>query len=199
MPSRFDSSYFDVLKITKSTRSMLQGALLFFDMMSVEGIPTERLHRLVKSEGESRREALAEIVRDSYGPLFREVDIARATQAQVKEYFRARGASGDICRKCVSFFLAISSEANIALSPHLRKSTARGKSKNIASKSMTRVGKISGPGGTSAWVEILLEKFPNFNPDWPDDLKKKWFDAFKSLKSALLETSTPVRRTVHRR
>jgi hypothetical protein len=46
---------------------------------------------------------------------------------------------------------------------------------------------------------MLLEKFPNFDPEWTDELKKKWFDAFKSLKSALLGTSIPGRKPSHRR
>lgn len=178
---------------------MLQGTLLFFDLMSLEGLPSDTLHQLVKSEGESRRAVLAEIVRNSYGTLFTELDVTRATQAQVKEHFRARGASGDICRKCVSFFLAISGEADITLSPQLKKSSPRGKVKKVASSDMTRVGKAAELGRSPAWVEMLLEKFPNFDPEWPDELKKKWFDAFKSLKSALLETSSPARRTAHRR
>ncbi len=198
-PSRFDSSYFDVLKVTKSSRSMLQGTLLFFDLMSLEGLPTPRLHQLVKSEGESRRVVLAEVVRNSYGPLFTELDVARATQGQVKEYFRSRGASGDICRKCVSFFLAISGEADITLSPQLKKSSPRAKVKKVSYSDVPRLGKAAELSKAPAWVGMLLEKFPNFDPEWPDELKKKWFDAFKSLKSALLETSTPTRRTVHRR
>ncbi len=42
-PSRFDSSYFDELKITKSCRSMLKGTLLFLDLMSTDGIPTTQI------------------------------------------------------------------------------------------------------------------------------------------------------------
>jgi hypothetical protein len=178
---------------------MLQGSLLFFDLMSVEGVPTAKLHQLVNSEGESRRAVLAEVIRSAYGPLFTELDITRATQAQIREHFRSRGASGDICRKCVSFFLAISSEAEIPLSPHLRKSSPRVKVKKVTSVDMVRVGGGAELAGYPAWVEKLLEKFPNFDPEWPDELKKKWFDAFKSLKSALLETSAVGRKAPRRR
>lgn len=30
-------------------------------------------------------------------------------------------------------------------------------------------------------VEALLSKFPDLNPDWPDEIKNKWFDAFDRL------------------
>ena len=32
-----------------------------------------------------------------------------------------------------------------------------------------------------SWSQILLSKFPSFNPAWPDDVKIKWFDAFGTL------------------
>ena len=32
-----------------------------------------------------------------------------------------------------------------------------------------------------AWPELLLAKFPDFNPEWPDEVKAKWFDAFEKL------------------
>jgi hypothetical protein len=196
-PSRFDSSYFDTLKVTKSCRSMLKGTLLFLDLMSADGNPTPRLHQLVKSDGEARRAALAEMVRSAYDPLFTDLDVTRATQAQIKEYFHSQGASGDIGRKCLSFFFAISADANISLSPHLRKSTLKGRAKKTAISEMPkpRVSKPSADGsGSVEWERMLLEKFPNFNPEWSEELKKKWFDAFKFLKKSL-ETSTPRRKS----
>jgi len=194
-PSRFDSSYFDGLKVTKSCRSMLKGTLLFLDLMSADGIPTSRLHQLVKSDGEARRAALAEIVRNAYGPLFTELDVTRVTQAQVKEYFYSQGASGDIGRKCLSFFFAICADGNIALSPHLRKSAPRGRGKKSAIGEVLkpRVSKGADTGGSVEWERMLLEKFPNFNPEWSEELKNKWFDAFKFLKKSL-EASSPRRR-----
>ena len=197
--SRFDSSYFNGLKITKSSSSMLRGTLLFLDLMAPDGQPTPKLNQLVKSEGEAQREVLGEIVRHAYGSFFADLDLTKATQAQVKEHFKFRGASGDIGRKCLSFFLAIAAEGNVTLSPHLMKSSPRGRGKKAASSDMPRAGKSLELAGNPAWVGLLLEKFPNFDPEWPDELKKKWFDAFKSLKSALLETSIPGRKPSHRR
>lgn len=31
------------------------------------------------------------------------------------------------------------------------------------------------------WREIVLAKFPAFDPQWPDDAKLRWFDAFLRL------------------
>ena len=38
--------------------------------------------------------------------------------------------------------------------------------------------KIQKPDG---WAEMLLAKFPQFDPAWTDDVKLKWFDAFDRL------------------
>jgi Family of unknown function (DUF5343) len=197
--SRFDTSYFSGLKITKSSSSMLRGTLLFLNLMNPNGQPTTKLNDLLKSEGEAQRELLAEIVRQAYGSYFARLDLTKATQAEVKEHFKANGASGDIGRKCLSFFLAIAAEGNVNLSPHLMKPSPRGRGKKAASSDMPRVVKSVELAGNPALVGMFLEKFPNFDPEWPDEVKKKWFDAFKSLKSALLETTIPVRKPSHRR
>ena len=33
----------------------------------------------------------------------------------------------------------------------------------------------------AAWTDLLLAKFPEFDPTWTDDVKLKWFDAFDRL------------------
>jgi hypothetical protein len=32
--------------------------------------------------------------------------------------------------------------------------------------------------------EMLLAKFPEFDPNWPDPLKTKWFEGFERLMKA---------------
>lgn len=34
---------------------------------------------------------------------------------------------------------------------------------------------------TGAWADLLLSKFPELDPKWPDEVKLKWFDAFDRL------------------
>lgn len=35
--------------------------------------------------------------------------------------------------------------------------------------------------GAATWADLLLAKFPEFDPAWTDDVKLKWFDAFDRL------------------
>jgi hypothetical protein len=32
-----------------------------------------------------------------------------------------------------------------------------------------------------SWHGALLDKFPNFDPAWPDEIKLKWFSAFDEM------------------
>ena len=32
-----------------------------------------------------------------------------------------------------------------------------------------------------SWYEMVLAKFPSFDPAWPDDVKARWFEAFDTL------------------
>jgi hypothetical protein len=34
---------------------------------------------------------------------------------------------------------------------------------------------------TDPLINQLLGKFPSFDPGWPDDIKKKWFEGFDRL------------------
>jgi len=187
VPLRFDSSYFDILQMTESNRSMLRGTLLFLGLMSPEGEPTDKLHHLAKAEGEARQRALEGVVREAYEPLFTGLDVTRATQAQIREYFSSQGVSGDIGRKCLSFFFAIAAEANILLSPHLGKSTSRGRLKRTKSDEVPKpkLAKSAQVVGEASLEKMLLDKFPDFDPGWTDEVKAKWFDAFKWLKGTL--------------
>ena len=33
----------------------------------------------------------------------------------------------------------------------------------------------------TSWDKLLLNKFPQFDPSWPDEVKLKWFSAFDEL------------------
>ena len=184
MPSRFDSSYFEDMGVSSSVYSMLRGTLLFFGFMTVDGTPTERLKKLINSSGELRGKLLEVIVRGAYAPLLERVDVAHASRGQIKDYFRAEGITGDIGRKCWSFFKAIAADAGIELSPRLNwsnhgKRVDGDQTEDVPQRKAVRPSRSSHREMT--WEKALLEKFPSFDPMWPDEVKKKWFEDFKEL------------------
>ncbi len=186
VPSRFDSSYYDNLKLSGSTRSALKNALVYLGLSDSHGYPTDSLQQLLKMEGDARKSLLQVITRKSYGNLFTKLDVERATPAQLKEHFKNLGMSKDIGRKCMSFFLALTDDSGMHLSSTLKQSIPGTRGKKAPSKTGTK----KGDGLASAQFDpphylapLLIEKFPDLDPTWPQDIKHKWFDDFHYLVS----------------
>lgn len=191
VPARLDSSYYDGLKLSGSTRSSLKSALVYLGLCTREGDPTDMLQQLVKLEGEARKSMLQAITKQAYGNLFTKLDLNRATSAQLKEHFKNLGMSKDIGRKCMSFFLAIADDSGIRLSPHLREAIPGTRGKKATTKTSPRKGDgLAVPFETPNYLApLLINKFPNFDPAWPQDTKHKWFDDFIHLVNKLCGTN----------
>ena len=50
----------------------------------------------------------------------------------------------------------------------------------------TRQPPVDPPPPTRSAAEMLLNKFPDFDPSWDDEIKKKWFESFSSLRGHML-------------
>jgi hypothetical protein len=193
IPSRIDRSYWgDIL--SGSTGTQLMAALRFLGLIDANGKPTERLKPLVISRGEPKVKLLRELIADAYdfvmdGPL----DLESATYAQLGEVFsNTFQMTDDVSRKCVKFFIAMSGDAGIPLSPFITRRTRATHSstgtKRTAKKAAGRTNRnASVPQITDempdnfSWHSMLLAKFPDFDPAWSEELKNKWFSAFDEL------------------
>lgn len=191
VPGRLDSSYYDGLKLSGSTRSALKSALVYLGLSTRECHPTDTLQQLVKLEGEARKDMLQSVTKQAYNNLFTKLDLNRATSAQLKEHFKNLGMSKDIGRKCVSFFLAMADESGIHLSPHLRESIPGTRVKKATTKNSPRKGDgLATPFELPHYLApLLINKFPNFDPAWPQDTKHKWFEDFAYLVNKLCGTN----------
>ncbi len=193
IPSRIDRSYWgDIL--SGSTGTQLMAALRFLRLIDANGKPTARLEPLVMSRGEPRAKLLRELTADTYdfvvkGPL----DLESATYAQLGEIFSSTfQMTDDVSRKCVKFFIAMSGDAGMPLSPFI---TRRTRATYTGTGTKRTVKKASGRTNRNAlvpqaveempenfsWHSMLLSKFPDFDPAWSDDIKIKWFAAFDEL------------------
>jgi hypothetical protein len=194
MPSRIDRSYWgDIL--SGSTGIQLMAALRFLGLIDANGKPMERLKPLVAARGgEPRAKLLQEIAYDAFGFVLKSsLDLESATYSQLEEVFHNTfQLTDDVSRKCVKFFIAMASDAGMTLSPFITRRT-RSAHTGTGTKAITK--KISNrtnrnviiPQGTdeipdhSSWNSKLLDKFPNFDPSWSEELKQKWFAAFDEL------------------
>ncbi len=193
LPSRIDRSYWgDIL--SGSTGTQLMAALRFLGLIDANGKPTDQLKPLVLARGEPRAQLLRNVTSQAYSFVLKSsLDIESATYSQLEEVFHnAFQLTDDVSRKCVKFFIAISGDAGLPISPFIIKRT---RSVHIANGTKTLVKKgsirtkrngsvpqeVDGIPNNSTWNGKLLDKFPSFDPSWNDDLKTKWFAAFDEL------------------
>lgn len=204
MPARIDRSYWGDM-LSGSTGTQLMAALRFLDLIDENGRPTDRLKPLVSSRGEQRNNILREIALTSFDFVLEgELDPQNATYSQLEEIFSEKyQLTGQLSRKCLKFFIELSNNAGISLSPFITRRFRSGYSatssklitkktsggtKVITKSTNVRMGRnftiqnnTEDNTAISSWDKMLLTKFPTFDPDWSDDVKLKWFTAFDEL------------------
>jgi hypothetical protein len=210
LPARIDRSYWGDM-FSGSSGGHLMAALRFLDLIDDKGQPTDRLKPLAAAKGEQRMEVLREIANASFNFILQgSPDPQSATYGQLEEIFQNKfPLSGDLSRKCLKFFIELSNDAGITLSPFItkrfRSTYGSTGNKNVTKKTSTRTitrsattkskGNLSVPpsgdevSSISSWDRMLLTKFPTFDPNWSDDVKLKWFTAFDELMKRVLGNS----------
>jgi hypothetical protein len=193
LPSRIDRSYWgDIL--SGSTGTQLMAALRFLGLIDANGKPTEQLKPLVLARGEPRAQLLRGVTTQAYSFVLKSnLDIESATYSQLGEVFHdAFQLTDDVSRKCVKFFIALSGDAGLPISPFITRRTrsvhAAAGTKTLTKKGAGRTKRnglipqvLDEIPDNNSWHGKLLDKFPSFDPSWNDDIKMKWFAAFDEL------------------
>jgi hypothetical protein len=193
IPSRIDRSYWGDL-LSGSTGIQLISALRFMKLIDANGKPTEQLKSLVAAKGDSRTPLLRKVTNESYDFVRNSsLDLGSATYAELREVFHENfRLADDVSRKCVKFFIAVAKDSGIALSPFITKGIRSMHTTNAAKIALKKTGTRNNkntiiPQGedeipnTSSYLHLLLSKFPNFDPNWSDEIKLKWFADFDEL------------------
>ncbi len=116
LPDRLDSSVWRSTPFSGSTRSAIQGILLFLELIDPQGKTDRRLETLARSSSEeSKRQLLAALFDERYGPLLEGIDLPRATRQQIQQAFRAAGSGSSTADKAISFFVSFARDAGIEL------------------------------------------------------------------------------------
>lgn len=199
VPNRLDSTYWGSGK-SGSTLAALNTAFKFFGLVKDSKEAEPKLSEFIKAFKENEKEALSDLVFDAYQDALGKInDLDGATLGQLNDAFRTTySVDGDMLKKAVRFFIHAATEAGTKLSPHITR-TARGIGRPVRSgvrpairrRSRTITAPPQSPtsqGGTPtrpSVAELLLEKFPDFDPDWSEETKQKWFDSLRDLKQLL--------------
>lgn len=184
LPPRIDKSVMS--KMSGGQQSQMKLALKALGLMEGE-TPTARLAQLVDAfDTEEFKPLLSQLLRATYPYVF-ELDLMAATPAMFAEAFKVTGAKEDVLRKCRTFFLHAAKFVNVPLGQRLLTGSVprspssgarrkpRGKTKVIDPIREGEEEPLKKPGGI---LGQLLDKFPDFDPEWPDEIKTKWFAGF---------------------
>jgi hypothetical protein len=193
IPARIDRSYWGD-KFSGSTGTQLMSALRFLNLIDANGVPTSQLKELVGARGEIKAGILKKISQESFSFLMSSsIEPDKATYAQLEEVFKeVYQVDRDVARKCIKFFTEIAGEANITLSPFITKKSKSSRASAVPEKLPKKTGTRTNQNvivpqqaeivpHSMSWKELLLSKFPNFDPTWPNDVQLKWFEAFDEL------------------
>jgi uncharacterized protein DUF5343 len=194
LPSRIDRSVMP--GTANGVQTYLLSALRFFGLTNEQGVPTNDFKALVDEKDDLKRKAeWKRIVERSYDFIFNGgLDLQRATESQLDEKFREKGLDGATLRKCHTFFTKAVEAAGIALGPHAKSSTKSSggsprssvpRKKQIRRSQVTTDATDDGDKdqkSSNGIREMLLAKFPDFDPKWDNELKKAWFSDFAELK-----------------
>lgn len=191
LPSRIDKTVMSHLN--HSTQQALMASLRHLGLVGEGDAPTSDLELLLDATGDDRKELFQSMIKAAY-PYFWDgsIDLARATSGEFSERMReATGAQGTTIDKASGFFFGLAAEAGIELSPHLSSRKAGSSSSAKRSRSKKKGAKAVEPpppppvtpaaGGSGSMSDRLLEKFPTFDPSWPDEIKTQWFAGFERL------------------
>jgi len=177
IPSRIDRSVMGS-SMAGATVTQLLTALKVLHLIDDNGRPQDSLEQLVAARGDERRGILECILRNTYPNVF-QLDLKRASIQQFREKFKEFTAKDEVVNKCQAFFRQAAEDAGIELSPYIMKRT-RGKSQpGRRRKPKTESSKMSpaqvGRAAASRSIEeMILQKYPEFNPEWSEKAQEVW-------------------------
>lgn len=188
IPSQIDRSV--MRNMSGALQSQLSATLKYLGLVNGAGQPTDRLSRIVHSEGAERSAALRDVAKAAYPFFFQGFDLKAATPKMLSDKFSDMNASGGTVGKCMAFFIGLAKDAEIPLAPHLlvMRGNRSGKPRRVkqgvqsalpangAEPTLTPAEIVTMP-----WKQLLLSKFPSFDPAWSPEVQAKWFDGFHRL------------------
>lgn len=197
VPNRIDASVFRGQ--SGSGIAALIGTMKYLGFIDDAGTPNDTFKQLVDAKDEDRGSLLKPVLLERYEFITNAgFGLENATSQQVEKAFRDQNISGSTVTKSMGFFLAAAEMAGLKTSSHVkppkppRTSNGSRPKKRAAAKGTPLVNdQTPPPKSTKSAAELLLGKFPDFDPAWDAELKKKWFDAFGTLQSKMLKEDEP--------
>jgi|TARA_B110000263_G_scaffold54024_2_gene45422 hypothetical protein len=192
MPSRIDRSVW-VNKFSGSNGTQIMTAIKFFDLIDNEGIPNEDFKNLVSRNLDLQKKIFRKLLYKYYEPIF-DLDLTKATRYQFREAFKNFGTKEGVLIKCEAFFIQASKYSNIVLSPHILARRHNVNNSGSSEKNKQKLGKLNISESIDSKislnkninvVKIILDKYPDFDPNWLPEVQKSWIDSLTKLYESL--------------
>lgn len=187
-------------RLSGVNQSLVLGAFRYLRLIDDYGTPTQALQELLTSDGDDWQRRLRQIIVSAYDTVFTDgFDMKVATPRELEERLSRAGVSGDTIRKCMAFLVAAARDAGMEVSPYLtsgrviRNRTRGGRKARPIVAPRPKAEATQSPSeeeqpyhdtldaGHKTIVRALVDKFPEFDPNWSPDLQEKWFAAFTKL------------------
>ena len=189
MPNRIDRSVW-LNKFSGSNGTQIMTAIKFFNLIDKDGAPNDDFKNLVSRDLDLQKKIFRKLLYKYYSPIFN-LDLTSATKAQLRESFRSFGTKEGVIVKCESFFIQAAKYSNIMLSSHI---LARRHNTNVSEKTKSKSTKSQSDfvlennknlETNINLARMILDKYPDFDPNWNDDVKKSWIDSLTKLYESL--------------
>lgn len=181
-----------------NSRNLLS-AFRFLDLIDGDGRPTPALSELSRAHGTGLwGAAMKPILVSAYARLL-ERHTASMTSNRLLAAFRdVYGLRGPAIRSATSFFLHAAEDAGLLETSRLLASRRPSRSVKIAPSAdevgqttHVRAGKES---DRPSDIALLLSRLPEFDPSWPEDIQRLWFETYQDLTNrALANAALPER------
>lgn len=178
-------------------------ALLTLDLIDAEGRPTPALEGMRIAPEAEYRSRMAEWLTAAYADALQFVDPASATEIEIRDAFRQYKPIGQQPRMVI-LFMGLFRHAGLApdKSPTgvaaPRRKAGGPPVKRVDKPKPTPAPKPADPAAghdkskageghgeqkqpQTEYLKALLDKFPEFDPAWPDGIKAKWFEGFDTF------------------
>ncbi len=196
IPARIDRSVWGQ-RFSGSSGNQLMTTLKALSLVHEDGRPAPELEMLVHAEGDERRRLLRSLLERFYQPVF-QLDLTRATRSQFHEAFRSFGAREGVLTKCEAFFVRAAQDAGVELSQYVlarrhgsrRLSQPPGRPRNAQQDRPPQhqqqpQPKPSPSSSRLAVAEMILSKYPDFDPSWAPEVQAKWMEGMTRLYEGL--------------
>ena len=184
---RVDSSA--VPNMSGSAKKLFLLSLEYFDLIAEDGSPSDQMKRMAINGDDVWKAEIRSLLEGFYSKQIPILD--RGTPQQLRESFGEIPSS--TVTPAVRFLIHAAEDAGINVNPIIKKNRGGGRSaprKNKRGQSAANSGgggpaepppSTPDPDGKLSMKELVVKKFPDFDPTWDEARQAAWFSAYEKL------------------